>query len=89
MGQSWQITHWHDFRFRLCFCQTSEEDNAETHILIITYLGISFSSGGSFQHTFDYRGGQALKAVFALKQYLTVFKHITISHTLEPAYYIL
>ena len=34
MGQSWQITHWHNFRFRLCFCQTAEEDNTETHILI-------------------------------------------------------
>ena len=48
-----------------------------------TYSGISFSSGVSFQQTFDYIGGQALKAVFALKQYLTVLKNITISHTLE------
>ena len=48
-----------------------------------TYLCISFSSGGSFQQTFDYIEGQALKAVLALKQYLTVFKNITISHTLE------
>ena len=48
-----------------------------------TYLGISFSSEGSFQQCFDYIGGQVLKAVFALKQYLTVFKNNTISHTLE------
>ena len=48
-----------------------------------TYLGISLSSGVSFQQTFDYIGGQALKAVFALKQYLTVFEDITIKHTIE------
>ena len=48
-----------------------------------TYLGISFSSGVSFLQTFDYIGGQALKPVFALKQYLTVLKNITISHTHE------
>ena len=46
-----------------------------------TYLGTSFYSGGSFQQTCDYIGWQALKAVFALKQYLTVLKNITISHT--------
>ena len=33
-----------------------------------TYLGITFSSSGTFNKTFDALGGQALKAVFKLKK---------------------
>jgi len=43
-----------------------------------TYLGISFSSSGTFNKTFDALGGQALKAVFKLKKILIkVYLHKT------------
>ena len=42
-----------------------------------------FCLGGSFNCTFEIIEGQAIKAISALKQYLPVFKDISVSHTLE------
>jgi len=48
-----------------------------------TYLGITFSSSGTFNKTFDALGGQALKAVFKLKKYLSKFTYIKPSHIIS------
>jgi hypothetical protein len=48
-----------------------------------TYLGIVFSCGGSFEHTYDALSGQALKAIFKMKQYLQKFTYIDIKHKIE------
>ena len=47
------------------------------------YLGISFSTGGSFTETHKTLSGQALKAIFKLNQYLYKFTDISPKHTLE------
>jgi len=53
--------------------------NEELEIVVrFTYLGITFSSSGTFNKTFDALGGQALKAVFKLKKILIkVYLHKT------------
>jgi len=47
------------------------------------YLGITFSSKGSFNLTFDKLAGQALKAIFKLRSYLYKFTDISIEHSLS------
>ena len=47
------------------------------------YLGISFSTGGSFTETHKTLSGQALKAIFKLNKYLYKFTDISPKHTLE------
>ena len=47
------------------------------------YLGITFLSSGTFNKTFDALGGQALKAVFKLKKYLSKFTYIKPSHIIS------
>ena len=48
-----------------------------------TYLGIVFTTGGSFNTTFEMLAGQALKAIFKLKSNLLTFLGITIQHKLD------
>jgi len=48
-----------------------------------TYLGIVFTSGGSFSTAQQTLTGQAQKAVYKLKRHLLKFHNITVSHTLE------
>ena len=48
-----------------------------------TYLGIVFSTGGSFAVTFDTLAGQARKAIFQLNKYLYKFTQITPKHHIE------
>ena len=48
-----------------------------------TYLGIVFTSGGSFSEAQCTLSGQAQKAIFKLKRYLIKFESITVKHTLE------
>ena len=47
------------------------------------YLGISFSTGGSFTETHKTLSGQALKAIFKLNQYLYKFTDLSPKHNLE------
>lgn len=47
------------------------------------YLGVTFSTGGSFNETHKKLSGQALKAIFKLNQYLYNFTDISPKHTLE------
>ena len=57
------------------------------HVLEIvskfTYLGIVFTTGGSFNTTFEMLAGQALKAIFKLKSNLFKFPGITIQRKLD------
>ena len=48
-----------------------------------TYLGIVFSSGGSFSETFKTLSGQSLKAIYKLQSYLYKFTDISVVHKLE------
>jgi len=48
-----------------------------------TYLGIVFTTGGSFNTTFEMLAGQALKAIFKLRSNLLTFPGITIQHKLD------
>ena len=47
-----------------------------------TYLGVVFTTGGSFYETHESLSGQALKAIFKLKAYVNKFTNISISHML-------
>ena len=47
------------------------------------YLGITFSTGGSFNETHKTLSGQALKAIFKLNQYLYHFTELSSKHVLE------
>ena len=47
------------------------------------YLGIVFSSGGSFSSAQNTLSGQSLKAIFKLNKYLHKFTNITLRHKLE------
>ena len=59
-------------------------DNTELEIVSsFTYLGIVFTSGGSFSTAEQTLTGQAQKAVYKLKRHLLKFHNITVSHTLE------
>ena len=48
-----------------------------------SYLGIVFSTGGSFSECHKTLAGQALKAIFTLNRYLYNFINITPRHKLE------
>ena len=48
-----------------------------------TYLGVVFTTGGSFYETHESLSGQALKAIFKLKAYVNKFTNISISHMLD------
>ena len=48
-----------------------------------TYLGIVFTTGGSFSETQNALAGQALKAIYKLKSYVYKFSDIKISHMLD------
>ena len=47
------------------------------------YLGIVFSTGGSFSHAQKTLADQALKAIFKMNKYLYKFTDISVSHELE------
>ena len=47
------------------------------------YLGITFTTGGSFKETHKTLSGQALKAIFKLNQYLYHFTDLSRNHTLD------
>ena len=48
-----------------------------------TYLGIVFTSGGSFSEAQATLSGQAQKAIFALNKYLNKFANVSPSHVLD------
>jgi hypothetical protein len=48
-----------------------------------TYLGIVFTSGGSFEQTFEALSGQALKSMFKMKLYLQKFTNLEVKHRLD------
>ena len=48
-----------------------------------TYLGVVFTSGGSFTDTFEMLAGQARKAIVRLNKYLYKFTQITPKHYLD------
>ena len=59
-------------------------NNVELEIVTtFSYLGIIFSSGGSFSNTQITLAGQAQKAIFKLNSYLYKFTDISPKHTLE------
>ena len=47
-----------------------------------TYLGVVFTTGGSFSETHEALSGQALKAIFKLKSYVNKFTNVSVSHML-------
>ena len=47
------------------------------------YLGIVFTSGGSFLETQNTLAGQAQKAIFTLNKYLYKFTYISPKHKLD------
>ena len=49
----------------------------------LLYLGIVFSTGGSFSERHKTSAGQAFKAIFKLNRYLYNFTNITPRHRLE------
>ena len=62
-------------------------DNETVEIVkSFTYLGIIFTTGGSFQSTFDSLSGQALKGIFKLKSCFRNFQNISISHKMSLFY---
>lgn len=59
-------------------------NNVELEIVsTFSYLGIVFSSGGSFSNTQITLAGQAQKAIFKLNSYLHKFTDIPPKHTLD------
>jgi len=48
-----------------------------------TYLGIVFTTGGSFTRTFETLSGQATKAIYKLKQCLLRYHFVTVKHRLD------
>ena len=48
-----------------------------------TYIGIVFTTGGSFNTTFGMLAGQALKAIYKLKSNLLTFPGIRVQHKLD------
>ena len=48
-----------------------------------TYLGVVFTTGGSFSETHDALSGQALKAIYKLKSYVNKFTDLSVSHMLD------
>lgn len=58
----------------------------DTEIEIVrkfTYLGIVFTTGGSFCETFEALSGQALKAIYKLKTYLQKLTDLPVKHVLD------
>ena len=47
------------------------------------YLGVTFTTGGSFHETQNCLAGKALKAIFKMNKYLYQFTDITIKHRLD------
>ena len=47
------------------------------------YLDVFFTTGGSFNATYDLLHGQALKSLFKLKSYLIRFPNMTVIHKLD------
>ena len=47
------------------------------------YLGVFFTTGVSFNATYDSLHGQALKSLFKLKSYLIRFPNMTVIHKLD------
>ena len=47
-----------------------------------TYLGVVFTTGGSFMETHETLSDQALKAIFKLKSYVNKFTDFSVSHML-------
>jgi len=58
-------------------------DNVEIEIVKnFTYLGIVFSTGGSFSEAQSALSGQALKAIFQMNTYLHKFTSLSVQHRL-------
>jgi len=59
-------------------------DNVEIEIVKnFTYLGIVFSTGGSFSEAQCALSGQALKAIFQMNKYLHKFTSLSVQHRLD------
>ena len=58
-------------------------ENVLEIVLKFKYLGIIFTTGRSFNTTFEMLSGQALKAVYKLKSNLLKSPGITIQHKLD------
>ena len=48
-----------------------------------TYLGVVFTTGGSFTETQNTLAGQARKALFLLEKYVYKFTTLTVSHRID------
>jgi len=59
------------------------KENVPEILSKITNLGIVFTTGGSFNTTFEMFAGQALKAIYKLKSNLLTFPGITVQHKLD------
>ena len=58
-------------------------DNKDIKIVKkFTYLGVVFTTGGSFYKTHEALSGQALKAIFKLKACVNQLTNISVSHML-------
>jgi len=59
-------------------------DNVEIEIVKhFTYLGILFSTGGSYSEAQSALSGQALKAIFQINKYLHKFTSLSVQHRLD------
>ena len=59
-------------------------DNVKIEIVKnFTYLGIVFSTGGSFSEAQSALSGQALKAIFQMNKYLHKFTYLSVQHRLD------
>ena len=59
-------------------------DNREIEVVSkFNYLGVVFTTGGSFVETHNALSGQAMKAIFKLKSYLYKFTNLSIVHMLD------
>ena len=48
-----------------------------------TYLGVVFTTGGSFSEAQKTIAGQALKAIFQMNKYLYTFSNLTVRHKID------
>ena len=48
-----------------------------------TFLGVVFTTGGAFSKTHEALSGQALKAIFKLKSYVSKFTDLSVFHMLD------
>ena len=67
-------------RRNMCFKYKTE--NIEI-VSKFTYLGVVFTSGGSFSGTHNCLSDQALKAIFQFKKYIYKFTNLPVSHVLS------